>query len=178
MHASVLTFWFEETSPAQRWKVDAAFDAQIHTRWHALHTRAHRGELAEWRATPRGRLAEIIVLDQFSRNMFRNTPAAFASDALALSLAQDAVATGADQTLTPEERVFIYMPYMHSESREVHETAIALFTQLAFGNHLDFEVRHKAIIDRFDRYPHRNAILGRASSDEEIAFLKEPGSHF
>jgi uncharacterized protein (DUF924 family) len=175
---SVLDFWFTEVTPAQRWKVDAAFDQLIRDRFAALHRQASLGELFAWRREPRGRLAEIIVLDQFSRNMFRETPAAFASDSLALVLAQEAVATGADQALTADERVFLYMPYMHSESRMIHEVAVQLFTANGIQDNLDFEMRHKAIIDRFGRYPHRNAILGRPSTPEEIEFLKQPGSRF
>ncbi len=178
MFQSVLDFWFTEVTPAQRWKVDAAFDQLIRDRFAALHRQASLGELFAWRREPRGRLAEIIVLDQFSRNMFRETPAAFASDSLALVLAQEAVATGADQALTADERVFLYMPYMHSESRMIHEVAVQLFTANGIQDNLDFEMRHKAIIDRFGRYPHRNAILGRPSTPEEIEFLKQPGSRF
>jgi uncharacterized protein (DUF924 family) len=134
--------------------------------------------LFEWRTSAEGRLAEIIVLDQFSRNVCRDTPRAFAQDALALVLAQELVASGQDRSLPAAQRVFAYMPYMHSESALVHTHAVALFTQLGNERNLDFELRHKAIIDRFGRYPHRNAILGRTSSAQELAFLKEPGSSF
>ena len=178
MFQPILDFWFNEITPAQRWKVDAAFDELIHTRFQSIHSAANRCELYQWRCEPRGRLAEIIVLDQFSRNMYRETPAAFASDPLALVLAQEAVAVGADKSLSPDERVFLYMPYIHSESRDIHEVAVRLFAALGLEKNLDFEIRHKAIIDRFGRYPHRNAILGRVSTAEEIAFLKEPGSRF
>ncbi len=119
-----------------------------------------------------GRLAEIIVLDQFSRNVYRDTPRAFAQDALALVLAQELVASGQDRSLPEAQRVFAYMPYMHSESALVHAQAVELFTQLGIQDNLNFELRHKAIIDRFGRYPHRNAILGRTSSAEELAFLE------
>jgi uncharacterized protein (DUF924 family) len=118
------------------------------------------------------------VLDQFSRNVYRDTPRAFAQDALALVLAQELVASGQDRSLPEAQRVFAYMPYMHSESALVHTQAVALFTQLGNQDNLNFELRHKAIIDRFGRYPHRNAILGRSSSAEELAFLSEPGSSF
>jgi uncharacterized protein (DUF924 family) len=110
--------------------------------------------------------------------MFRDDGRAFATDPLALALAQSAVQAGADRALEPQRRVFLYMPYMHSESRIVHETALALFEALGIADNLDYERRHKAIIDRFGRYPHRNAMLGRASTGEEIAFLKTPGSAF
>lgn len=178
MYQSVLQFWFHEITPAQWWKVDPAFDALIASRFGAVHDQATRGELFSWRAEPRGRLAEIIVLDQFSRNMFRGTPDAFASDALALVLAQEAMALGADVALPMEERVFLYMPFMHSESKLIHAVAENIFREHAPGSNYQFELRHKAIIDRFGRYPHRNAILGRESSPEELAFLKEPGSSF
>ena len=178
MHESVLQFWFQESSPAQWWKVDAEFDRLIAERFSDLHGRATRSELYEWRAEPRGRLAEIIVLDQFSRNMHRDSALAYANDTLALALAQEAVAAKADRTLSPEERVFLYMPYMHSESRVIHEVAERLFKQCGPQSNYDFELRHKKIVDRFGRYPHRNAILGRQSTEEELAFLAQPGSSF
>ncbi len=175
---TVLAFWFEEIEPRQWWAVDAAFDAAIRTRFGALHRAAAQGELWAWRSTPPGRLAEVIVLDQFSRNMHRETPLAFAADPMALALAQEAVAGGHDQALPPERRVFLYMPYMHSESAVVHEEAVRLFTALGIANNVDFELRHQAIITRFGRYPHRNAILGRPSTPDELAFLQQPGSRF
>ncbi len=178
MVTSVLEFWFNEISPAQWWKVDPAFDRLIADRFGELHRRAVCAELFPWRAEPKGRLAEIIVLDQFSRNLYRNDPRAFAADPMALALSQEAVAAGADLTLSPDERVFLYLPYMHSESKAIHEIAERLFAAHTPKNNHDFELRHKAIIDRFGRYPHRNAILGRASTPEELAFLTEPGSSF
>ena len=177
-YQSVLQFWFHEISPVQWWKVDAEVDRLIVERFSELHGRATRSELFEWRAEPRGRLAEIIVLDQFSRNMHRGDALAYANDTLALALAQEAVATKADLALPPEERVFLYLPYMHSESRVVHVVAERLFKERAPESNYDFELRHKAIIDRFGRYPHRNAMLGRQSTAEELAFLTQPGSSF
>jgi len=174
----VLAFWFDETTPSQWWSRSDTFDQKIAARFGALHEAAARCELHAWRATPPGRLAEIIVLDQFSRNLHRDRPRAFACDSLALALAQVAVAAGVDQALPPEQRTFLYMPYMHSESRAIHELAVTLFSQPGLEGNLDFELRHKAIIDRFGHYPHRNAILGRPSSAEEIAFLQTPGSSF
>ncbi len=175
---SVLQFWFTEITPAQWWKVDLAFDKLVAERFGDIHEQAVRAELFDWRVTPQGRLAEIIVLDQFSRNIHRGTPRAFEADTLALALAQEAVAAKADKALTQGERVFLYMPYMHSESTSIHVVADSLFRENApKGNH-DFELRHKAIIDRFGRYPHRNEILERESTAEELAFLKEPGSSF
>ena len=118
------------------------------------------------------------MLDQFSRNAYRDTPRAFAQDALALVLAQELVASGLDRSLPVVQRVFAYMPTMHSESALVHTQAVELFSQPGMEGNLDFELRHKAIIDRFGRYPHRNAVLGRTSTPEELAFLSEPGSSF
>jgi len=175
---SVLDFWFREVTPAQWWTSSGEFDRQVAARFGRLHESAERCELHAWRMTARGRLAEIIVLDQFSRNIFRGQARAFASDPLALALAQTAVDAGADRELVARERAFLYLPYMHSESRAIHDLAVALFSQPGMESNLDFELRHKAIIDRFDRYPHRNAILGRSSTDEEIEFLKTPGSSF
>lgn len=174
----VLRFWFEEIAPAAWWKVDPAFDRLIDQRFGSLHEQAVRAELAPWRTSTEGRLAEVILLDQFSRNRFRGQPRAFAADGMALVLAQEAVAAGADLGLPEDRRVFFYMPYMHSESRLVHAVAEPLFKARAAEHNHRFELRHKAIIDRFGRYPHRNAILGRTSTDEELAFLKEPGSSF
>jgi uncharacterized protein (DUF924 family) len=173
----VLRFWFEEISPQQWWRRDPAFDQTLRTRFGDLQAAASRAELWRWRETADGRLAEIIVLDQFSRNMFRNDARAFAADPLALGLAQEAVRVGADLEISAERRAFAYMPYMHSESRAVHEAALVLFRERAPTN-LDYELRHKAIIDRFGRFPHRNATLGRVSTPEELAFLIEPGSSF
>ena len=174
----ILHFWFEELTDKQHFVKETALDEAMRSRFGATLEAAARCELFAWRATPEGRLAEILVLDQFSRNIFRDTPRAFAQDALALVLAQEMVAGGHDQQLTPAQRAFAYMPYMHSESLVVHEEAVRLFAQPGLENNLNFEHRHKAIIDRFGRYPHRNALLGRASSAEELAFLREPGSSF
>lgn len=174
----VLGFWFEEITPEQWWQKSADLDREISERFGRIHEAATRCELYGWRATARGRLAEIIVLDQFSRNIHRDTPLSFAYDPLALVLAQEAVSRGADADLVPVERCFLYMPYMHSESLWVHEVAVRLFTDLGLDSNLEFELRHKEIIDRFGRYPHRNDILSRPSTPEEIAFLGQPGSSF
>lgn len=178
MHQQILKFWFEEIQPAQWWKKDETFDALLVEQFSALHSRACSCELYEWREQPEGRLAEIIILDQFSRNMFRDTPRAFSTDAMSLTLSQEAVACGADQDLNPVQRSFLYMPYMHSESLQIHEIAVDLFDRNGLKNNLDFELRHKRIIERFGRYPHRNEILGRRSTAEEIEFLNQPGSSF
>ena len=176
--SDLLHFWFTELTPQQHFAKDAALDESIRTRFGPTLEAAARCELFPWRATPEGRLAEILVLDQFSRNVYRDTARAFAQDALALALAQELVASGQDRSLPTAQRVFAYMPYMHSESAVIHEQALTLFAQPGMENNLDFERRHKAIIDRFGRYPHRNAVLGRTSTPEELAFLSEPGSSF
>lgn len=177
-HDEILHFWFGETDRKAWWTPDREFDGLISRRFSGLHARAARGELYGWRATPRGRLAEIIVLDQFSRNLFRGSARAFAQDLAALALAQEAVSAGAHLELEPVQRIFLLLPYMHSESREIHVVAERLYREFAPAENLDFELRHKAIVDRFGRYPHRNEALGRASTPEEIEFLRQPGSSF
>lgn len=178
MYRDVLSFWFEEIEPKQWWQADVDFDTLIRTRFLALLHSAAQGELYPWRITPQGRLAEVIVLDQFSRNIFRDTPVAFAQDPMALVLAQEAVAAGALEALTIIERTFLLMPYMHSESTLIHAQAEILFREFAPPENYQFELRHKVIVDRFGRYPHRNEILGRVSTPTEIEFLKQPGSRF
>ena len=174
----VLSFWFEEIAPKHWWEKSADFDRALEQRFGALHQAAARAELYAWRATPRGRLAEIIVLDQFSRNIYRDQALAFACDPMALVLAQTAVAAKDDALLNFKERAFLYMPFMHSESKQIHEQAMSLFEQPGLQDTLRFELKHKEIIDRFGRYPHRNAALDRRSTDEELAFLQTPGSSF
>jgi uncharacterized protein (DUF924 family) len=174
----ILHFWFTELNDKQRFAKDLALDAMMRERFGATLWAAARGELHGWRVTPGGRLAEIVVLDQFSRNIHRDTAQAFAQDAQALTLAQELVAGGLDQALPLAQRHFAYMPYMHSESALIHMQAVALFAQAGMEGTLAFERRHQAIIERFGRYPHRNAILGRTSTPEELAFLATPGSSF
>jgi uncharacterized protein (DUF924 family) len=178
MYTSILDFWFKEINPAQWWKVDPAFDKLVADRFGDIHEQATRAELFAWRATPQGRLAEVIALDQFSRNIHRGTRRAFEADPLALALAQEAVAAKADEALTQAEATFLLMPYMHSESKQIHAVAEPLFKAKTAEGNYNFELRHKAIIDRFGRYPHRNAILRRESTPEELVFLTEPGSSF
>ena len=175
---SILHFWFTELTPKQHYAKDAALDEAIRSRFGATLEAAARCELFAWRATPEGRLAEVLVLDQFSRNVYRDTARAFAQDALALALAQELVASGHDRSLPLAQRSFAYMPYMHSESALVHTQAVALFSQPGMEDTLRFELRHKDIIDRFGRYPHRNVLFGGTSTAEELAFLSEPGSAF
>jgi len=175
---AIIDFWFDEIDPASWWRKDADFDARIRRRFQDVHSAAAAGEFSAWRDRPQGRLAEIIVLDQFSRNLYRDDPRAFACDGMALVLAQEAVRGGYDRELYPLMRAFVYMPYMHSESAAIHEQAVKLFDQPGMESNLDFEYRHKEIIDRFGRYPHRNDVLGRISTAEELAFLQQPGSSF
>lgn len=175
---NILKFWFVEIDSKKWWVKDRQFDELIKERFLHFHKAATQGELFTWRSSIDGRLAEIIILDQFSRNIFRNSPQAFAFDGMALLLAQECVSLGLDRELPKEKRSFIYMPYMHSESQIIHREAVKLFSQAELKNSLDFELKHKLIIDRFGRYPHRNAILGRPSSKEELEFLNKPGSSF
>jgi len=178
MYTEVLSFWFQEIEPKLWFASDKDFDDQIRRRFLGVMEQAAVGELYAWRATAEGRLAEIIVLDQFSRNVYRNTSKAFSQDPIALVLAQEAVASGALASLNPTQRSFLLLPYMHSESRQIHVVAEALYKEFAPAGNYEFEVRHKAIIDRFGRYPHRNEVLGRTSTPEELEFLSQPGSRF
>ena len=166
----VLEFWFKELTPSEWYRKSDALDTRIKHRFEGVYRAVVAGETSDWRDTPEGRLAEIIVLDQFSRNMFRDTAEAFAADPLALALAQEAVRAGADQAFEIKRRCFIYMPYMHSESPLVHDTAMDLFRDTP---NIAYEEKRKAIIDRFGRYPHRNEALGRDSTDEEIEWMKK-----
>jgi uncharacterized protein (DUF924 family) len=147
----------------------------------ALIESALRGECDAWSATPRGALAQIVLLDQFTRNVFRDTPRAFAGDARALAVAQALVDSGHDRALSLHERWFVYLPFEHAESLPLQDRSVALFTQLAANGlvaPLAWAVKHRDVIARFGRFPHRNAILGRASSPEEESFLAQPGSRF
>ena len=182
---AVLDFWFgHDDAVRDEWfRKDPAFDAQIAQRFGPLIERALCGELSAWQAVPASALALIVVLDQFTRNAFRDSPRAFAGDALALSAARAAVASGFDQSLTPVQRSFAYMPFEHAEDMASQNEAVRLFTALAkaqppLSDTLDYALRHRAIVERFGRFPHRNAVLGRESTPEEIEFLKQPGSSF
>lgn len=175
---SLIDFWFNEIDSKLWFVKDVQFDQLIVERFSRLHAQAVACELYPWREQPLGRLAEIIVLDQFSRNMFRDKPEAFANDALALVLAQEAVRLGAGQHLSTAQQAFLYMPFMHSESRLIHQVAVELFSAPGLDRNHEFELKHKAIIDQFGRYPHRNTILGRQSSKQELEFLKQPNSGF
>ncbi|OMH25296.1 DUF924 family protein [Motiliproteus sp. MSK22-1] len=177
-YQAIIDFWFKEVTPQQKWKKDPAFDQMLKERFLDINQAAANCELFGWRINPLGRLAEIIVLDQFSRNIFRDQAESFSQDSLALALAQEAVACNAPAGLDTEQRSFLYMPYMHSESPLVHQQAVQLFSEEGLENSYNFEIRHKEIIDRFGRYPHRNAVLGRQSTQAELEFLEQPGSSF
>lgn len=178
MYWKVIDFWFEDIDPKQWFKKDPAFDQQLADEFGELHQQAAACELWQWRREPLGALAEVILLDQFSRNLYRDQAKAFAQDAMALTLAQVAVQSGAAEELSQTQRGFLYMPYMHSESQKVQEESIRLFEANGVSSTLHFAHRHKDIIDRFGRYPHRNEILGRESTPEELEFLQQPGSSF
>ena len=171
---TVITCWFVEHGAKDWFAADPGFDRLIAERFANTNRALARGEGFVWRATAAGRLAEIIVLDQFSRQLHRGSPLALAQDGMALVLAQEAVAAGADQSLDAAKRGFLYMPYMHAESLVVLEAGLPLFA--AFGEDFARSARdHLACLRRFGRYPKRNAVLGRASTPEELAYLAEIG---
>jgi uncharacterized protein (DUF924 family) len=193
----VLTFWFgppdargrsDAAHSARWWRKDPAFDAEISARFGAQHAAVLANERESWLASPRGRLAYVIVLDQFSRNMFRGSARAFAGDARALAAARAGVEGGDDRTLGPDERPFLYMPLMHSEDPAAQDRCVALFAgwreqapeedRARLAGMLKYAEQHRDIVHRFGRFPHRNAVLGRASTPEEIEFGKQPESSF
>ncbi len=178
----VLSFWFGQP-PARWFTKDAAFDQEVAQRFGATLEQALAGDLAAWAATPRGALALIIVLDQFSRNTLRGSARAFAGDGAALATARSLVAGGHDKTLTTAKRQFSYLPFEHSENLADQQASVRLFKQLAQDDAqaaglVEWAQRHLDIVARFGRFPHRNAALGRASTAEETEFLKQPGSGF
>lgn len=187
----ILEFWFgrrqaNETEYGKRRAIwfskNPEFDQKIQTRFRADYEQAAAGKLDHWRESPQGCLALTLLLDQFPRNMFRGDPQTFATDSQALSVAQHAITQGFDQQLLPIQRWFIYLPFEHSENLEHQNQAVALFRQLGDDpdslNVLDYAIRHRAVIERFGRFPHRNKVLGRPSTPEEVEFLKQPGSSF
>jgi uncharacterized protein (DUF924 family) len=186
---AVYQFWFppdaDPDQPRREWFVkDDAFDQQIRERFGALVEQALSGALRSWDAEgPRSALARILLLDQFTRNIHRGTPLAFAGDVLALQAAQDMVDGDEDLAMPPFQRSFVYMPFEHAEDMEMQNQAVALFTRLskahpALNDMCDYARKHREVIARFGRFPHRNAILGRPSTPDEEAFLKQPGSRF
>lgn len=177
-YSKILDFWFHQLQAEDHFKKDEKLDIQIKDQFSHYLVASIKGELFHWRNEAEGRLAEIILLDQFSRNIYRDTAQAFAQDSLALFLSQELIFLKWDLKLNLNQRAFAYMPFMHSESQKIHEEAVKLFSQNGLESYLQYELMHKKIIDRFKRYPHRNEILKRKSSDEELMFLKEENSSF
>jgi uncharacterized protein (DUF924 family) len=188
MQEEILEFWFGRPGTAEYgstrnvwFRKDVAFDAAIRERFGAAIETALSGGFTDW-TSPRGMLARILLLDQFTRNAFRDTPRAFAGDSLALTLAGEAIARGDDDRRIAVERWFMYMPFVHAESAPAQERAVELFRKLrdqaGLADPLQWAERHAAVVQRFGRFPHRNAILGRESTAEEVAFLAAPGSRF
>ena len=175
---SVIEFWFNELTPKDWFTKSSDLDNTMKIRFGELQQQAACNELYQWRNQAESALAEIILLDQFSRNIYRDSAQSFACDEFAVALVLQAVDKGFDQQLTAVQRGFIYMPFMHSESLTIHALAVEYFTALGNEQQLEYEYKHKAIIERFGRYPHRNAILGRTSSSEETLFLEQPNSSF
>lgn len=187
---AVLDFWFaaqgepEHGAVRDLWfRKSEATDRQIAERFGPLIEQALRGELEAWANAPRSALAQIVLLDQFTRNTFRDTPRAFAGDKRALAAAMAMVGSRQDEALLPVQRVFVYLPFEHAEGMVMQEEALRLFTRLVaeapeLQGMLDYAHRHHDVVQRFGRFPHRNEILGRQSTAEEIEFLKQPGSRF
>ncbi len=175
----ILSFWFEENGEEQWFGKDPAFDAEIRARFGAAYQDALAGRFDAWRADPRSCLALVTMLDQFPRNMFRESPRSYEADAKALALAREAVAAGRDAALTPNERLFLYLPFEHSEDLADQRRSVELVAGMGGDErHLDYARRHLVVVERFGRFPHRNAVLGRESTAEEVEFLKEPDSSF
>ncbi|QEI04583.1 DUF924 domain-containing protein [Pigmentiphaga aceris] len=187
---AVLDFWFLPAGDAghlasrEVWfRKDPAFDAEIRTRFERLIQQAVDGGLQDWEAEPRGALARIVLLDQFTRNIWRDTPQAFSGDAVALKAAQQAVDAGHDLAVSPVERAFFYLPFEHAEDLNLQDRSVALFTALTSADPnaallLDYAHRHRDVIKQFDRFPHRNRILGRTNTPEEVVYLAQPGAGF
>ncbi len=174
----VLDFWFDSRNRPFWFKKRASFDDAVRQRLGALHEAAAAGRLEAWRSTPEGAVALVILLDQVPRNIHRNTPRAFATDPAALAVAKAAVEAGFDRDLDTDRKLFLYLPFEHSENLADQERSVELFSAMGSAKHTDYAVRHRDIIARYGRFPHRNAVQGRESTAEELAFLEEPGSSF
>ncbi len=176
--AEVLAFWFEELRPEQWFKKDEALDEIVRTRFGALYERLATNPALDWRETAEGCVAAVIVLDLFPRQLYRDDARAFATDEAARAIASLAIERCFDRVLSPAQRKFLYMPFQHSEDADMQARSVALFATIDDPDTLAYARRHKEVIDRFGRYPHRNAALGRESTEEEQAYLKEPNSVF
>jgi uncharacterized protein (DUF924 family) len=178
--SDVLDFWFSEQTRPRWWDKDESFDAEIRRRFEPVHRQAASGALADWERTPEGALALIIALDQFPRNMYRNTPRAFATDDRARAAADRAVARGHDLAFDDaDHRMFFYLPFEHSERIAAQDRCVALVRErCTAGEYLKFALAHQDLIRRFGRFPHRNAILGRRDTPDETAYLSQPGAGF
>ncbi|KNF07627.1 protein of unknown function DUF924 [Gottschalkia purinilytica] len=174
----VLDFWFNPENKPYWFKKSEDFDNKLRNKFYNIWQSGCQGLLSDWRVSLHGRLAEIIVLDQFSRNLCREKACAFTQDGMALVLSQEAIKQPGFSEMSKEEKKFMIMPFMHSESSEIHKQAVVLFEELGDKETAEYEYRHKEIIDRFGRYPHRNKALNRKYTLEEIEFLKQPGSSF
>ncbi|MBP6583263.1 MAG: DUF924 domain-containing protein [Chromatiaceae bacterium] len=172
--SDVVTFWFSASVRPLWFAATAAFDQALRGRFLTTYRAAAAGERADWEITPEGALALVIVLDQFPLNMFRGRPEAFATEAAARGVAERAIARGLDQALSSEQQVFLFMPFMHSEALADQERSVHLFQQPGLEQSLGFARHHRGLIQRFGRFPHRNAILGRANTAEEVAYLASP----
>lgn len=172
MHYSdVLEFWFEELTPSQWFNKDESLDLKMVEKFIAVHDQATSGELFTWRDDPFGRLAEILLIDQFSRKIYRDDPKAYLLDPMALVLAQETIYGNHHKSFETNQKMFLYRPFMHSESKSIHEVALHLFSEPGLEESLLFEIEHKKIIDQFGRYPERNTLLGRTNTPEEELYL-------
>ncbi|KEQ08068.1 DUF924 family protein [Pseudorhizobium pelagicum] len=174
----ILDFWFGRLTRQQWFQSSDTVDREIERRFRDTHLALARGEVEQWRDTPEHRLAAIIVLDQFPRNIYRATPLAFATDWMALREARLAVDAGADAAIAVERRAFVYLPFEHSEALEDQQRSVALFQALGDAEYLDYAERHLAVIREFGRFPHRNAYVGRKTTDAELEYLSKPGAGF
>jgi len=175
---TIIGFWFSPRVGKFHWGGPPEFDQELREAYLPLHEAIVAGEHRQWLASPEGTLATILCLDQFSRNMFRGTARAFATDGLACWVLRQGLARGLDRPISPEQRSFMYMPLMHSEQAHDQQQCIELMATLDRPQQVRFAYLHKDIIDRFGRFPHRNATLGRVSTPDEHAFLTQPGSRF
>ena len=174
----ILDFWFSDVARPLHFQKNIDFDKEIRHQFSAIYKQAMAGELDNWQKTAESSLALIIILDQFSRNMFRDSPEAFAADSKALEISKMAIKNNFDSQLTKEQLIFLYMPLMHSESLADQDLSVELYGTLQSENSLKFAIAHLDIIKVFGRFPHRNEVLGRKSTKEEIEFLKQPNSGF